>query len=151
MEAKQIVTYGAGCMGLMSAAFAMRLTHLGFRSHVLDEPTTPAIGEGSFDSEFWIGQDPDDMRRCHSGQGGRRSACSHHSTSGFSNGQTGGCDRQALRADQDWGTNQAEDHQPMTALSDQSLLVLFDAVVLQLMEATHQTSEDLWARHRSLE
>ena len=46
LEANRIVVYGAGRMGMMSAAFGMRLAHLGFQSHVLREPTTPAIGEG---------------------------------------------------------------------------------------------------------
>ena len=44
--ANRIVVCGAGRMGIMSSAFAMRLAQLGLRSHVLGEPTTPAITEG---------------------------------------------------------------------------------------------------------
>ncbi len=41
---KVVLVVGAGRSGLVARAFAMRLMHLGFRTHVLGETITPAVG-----------------------------------------------------------------------------------------------------------
>lgn len=41
--------------------------------------------------------------------------------------------------------------QPMTTLNEQSLLLLFDALVLDIMEKTWETHDSMWARHSNLE
>ncbi|MEM0320045.1 MAG: SIS domain-containing protein, partial [Candidatus Nezhaarchaeales archaeon] len=41
---KIILIVGAGRSGLIGRAFAMRLMHLGFRTYVVGETITPAIG-----------------------------------------------------------------------------------------------------------
>ncbi len=41
---KVVLLVGAGRSGLVARAFAMRLMHLGFRTHVLGETITPAVG-----------------------------------------------------------------------------------------------------------
>lgn len=43
-EAGPVFVAGEGRSGFMAKAFAMRLTHLGLRVHVVGETTTPAIG-----------------------------------------------------------------------------------------------------------
>jgi len=45
-EGKKVLVVGAGRSGLVGKAFAMRLMHLGFDVHVMGETITPAIGEG---------------------------------------------------------------------------------------------------------
>jgi 6-phospho-3-hexuloisomerase len=42
----KVLLVGVGRSGLVARAFAMRLMHLGFRSFVLGETITPSIGEG---------------------------------------------------------------------------------------------------------
>lgn len=43
--ARHIFVMGAGRSGLVGRAFAMRLMHLGFSSHVVGETTTPAVSK----------------------------------------------------------------------------------------------------------
>jgi len=46
LKANRIVLYGVGREGLMTKSLAMRLFHLGLKSHVVGDMTTPAIGAG---------------------------------------------------------------------------------------------------------
>lgn len=46
ISAERVFIAGKGRSGLQIRAFAMRLMHLGFAVHVVDEITTPAIGAG---------------------------------------------------------------------------------------------------------
>ncbi len=46
LAAERIFLAGKGRTGLQMRAFAMRLMHLGLTVHVVDDVTTPAIGEG---------------------------------------------------------------------------------------------------------
>lgn len=41
--------------------------------------------------------------------------------------------------------------QPMTTLNEQSLQILFDALVLEIMNKTWETHDSMWARHSNLE
>ena len=45
-SAKRIFIAGKGRSGLQMKAFAMRLMHLGFTVHVVDDVTTPALAVG---------------------------------------------------------------------------------------------------------
>ena len=152
LEANRIVVYGAGRMGMMSAAFGMRLAHLGFQSHVLREPTTPAIGKG-------------DILILSSGSGETQSVYDVAVL-----GKKAGVRLALITARPDSRIARLADLivqfsaptkletaveqssiQPMATLAEQSLLIFLDIVVLMLMRATHQTSEDLWKRHCNLE
>ncbi|HET6634987.1 MAG TPA: 6-phospho-3-hexuloisomerase [Streptomyces sp.] len=44
--AGRVFVAGEGRSGFMAKAFAMRLTHLGLRVHVVGETTTPAVADG---------------------------------------------------------------------------------------------------------
>ena len=46
LAAERVFIAGKGRSGLQMRAFAMRLMHLGFYVHVVDDATTPAIGAG---------------------------------------------------------------------------------------------------------
>ncbi len=46
LRSKKVFVAGAGRSGLMLRAFAMRLMHMGFESHVVGETLTPAVEEG---------------------------------------------------------------------------------------------------------
>lgn len=41
--------------------------------------------------------------------------------------------------------------QPMTTLNEQCLQLLFDAIVLEIMDRTWETHDTMWARHSNLE
>ena len=152
LHANRIVVHGAGRMGIASTAFAMRLAQLGFQSHMLNEPTTPGVGEG-------------DLLILSSGSGETQTV---HDVAVL--GKQRGVQLALVTARPDSRIGRLADIivqfsvptklgpetellsiQPMTTVAEQSLLILFDTIVLLLMEATHQTSEDLWRRHRNLE
>ena len=130
----------------------MRLAQLGFRGYALNEPTTPAIGPG-------------DLLILASGSGETQTIYDVAVL-----GKQAGAKLALITARPDSRIGQLADLivrfsvptklgtepglrsiQPMTTVSDQSLLVLYDIVVLLLMEASRQTSDDLWHRHRNLE
>jgi 6-phospho-3-hexuloisomerase len=152
LHANRIVVHGAGRMGIVSAAFAMRLAQLGFRSHLLSEPTTPSVGKG-------------DLLVLSSGSGETQTVYDVAVL-----GKQRGVQLALITAQPDSRMGRLADIivrfsvptklgsetgsssiQPMTTVAEQSLLLLFDTIVLLLMDATHQTSEALWQRHRNLE
>ncbi|MBM3241497.1 SIS domain-containing protein [Candidatus Poribacteria bacterium] len=152
LEANRIVVYGAGRMGMISAAFGMRLAHLGFHSHVLGEPTTPAIGEGDvliLSSGSGETQSVYDVAVLGKKAGVRLALITARPDSRI--GRLADLIVQ-FSAPTKLGTALEQSSiQPMATLAEQSLLIFLDIVVLMLMRATHQTSEDLWKRHCNLE
>jgi len=152
LEANRIVVYGAGRMGMMSAAFGMRLAHLGFQSHVLREPTTPAMGDG-------------DLLILSSGSGetqsvydvavlGKKASVRLALITARPDSRIGRLADLIVQFSAPTKLETAVKQssiQPMSTLAEQSMLIFLDIVVLMLMRATHQTSENLWKRHCNLE
>jgi 6-phospho-3-hexuloisomerase len=152
LKARQIIVYGAGRMGIVSAAFAMRLAQLGFRSYVLGESTTPAVGEGDLlilSSASGETQTVYDVAVLGKNAGVRIALITARLDSRI--GQLADIIVQLPAPNKIEMTEEPRSIQPMTTLAEQGLLILLDVVVLLLMRATHQTSEDLWKRHRNLE
>ena len=152
IESNRIVVHGAGRMGLVSAAFAMRLAQLGLQSHVLSEPTTPAIGEGDLlilSSGSGETQTIYDVAILGKEAGARLALITARPDSRI--GRLADVIVQFAVPTKMAAAGEPSTIQPMTTLSDQSLLVFLDTVILLLMKVTNQTSEDLWMRHRNLE
>ena len=152
LGADRIVVHGAGRMGIMSSAFAMRLAQLGFQCHVLNAPTTLAVGarsllllaSGSGETQTVydvaiLGKRAGAKIALITARRGSRMGRLADLTVEFS---------VPTKLDTSTGAGTI---QPMTTVADQSLLVLLDVLVLILMNATSQTSDDLWRRHRNLE
>ncbi|MBI2939120.1 MAG: SIS domain-containing protein [Chloroflexi bacterium] len=151
LEARHIVVFGVGRMGLVSRAFAMRLCHLGLRAYALGESTTPGIG-------------PPDLLLLNSGSGetqtvydvalmGQKAGARLATITARPTSRIGRLADVVVRLP---GPTKVDGDgpasiQPMTTLNDQSLLLLLDAVAILLMEATRQSSDDLWRRHSNLE
>lgn len=152
LEAKRIVLYGAGRMGIMSSTFAMRLAQLGFRSHALNEPTTPGIGDGDLlilGSGSGETQTVYDVAVLAKKRGAQLALITARPDSRI--GRLADVIVPFSVPTKDGPGAGPSTIQPMTTVADQSLLILFDIIVLLLMQATNQTSEDLWRRHRNLE
>jgi len=153
MEANRIVLCAGGRMGIVSSTFAMRLAHLGFQCHMFDEPTTPGVGEGDlliFSSGSGETQTIYDVLVLAKQAGVRIALITARPESRM--GQLADLIVQFSAPSKSGAKAGAPSTiQPMTTMTEQSLLILFDIMVLMLMEATHQTSEDLWSRHRNLE
>ncbi len=153
MEANRIVLCAGGRMGIVSSTFAMRLAHLGFQCHMFDEPTTPGVGEDDlliFSSGSGETQTIYDVLVLAKEAGVRIALITARPESRM--GQLADLIVQFSAPSKSGAKAGAPSTiQPMTTMTEQSLLILFDIMVLMLMEATHQTSEDLWSRHRNLE
>ena len=153
MGANRIVLCAGGRMGIVSSAFAMRLVHLGFQCHMFDAPTTPGVGENDlliFSSGSGETQTVYDVLVLAKKAGARIALITARPESRM--GRLADLIVQFSAPTKSGAEAGAPSTiQPMTTMTEQSLLILFDIMVLMLMEATHQTSEDLWRRHRNLE
>jgi 6-phospho-3-hexuloisomerase len=151
-KANRIVVHGAGRMGIMSSTFAMRLAQLWFNSHVLGDATTPGIGEGDLlilSSGSGETQTVYDVAAIAQKTGATIALITARPESRM--GRLANLIVKFSVPTKIDAASGPSSIQPMTTVSDQSLLILFDIVVIILMEETPQVSEDLWKRHRNLE
>jgi 6-phospho-3-hexuloisomerase len=152
LHANRIVVYGAGRVGIVCSAFAMRLAQMGFCAHMLWEPTTPAIGEAdilllcSGSGETQTVYDVAVLAKQH---GVRVVLITSRPESRI--GRIADVVVPLSAPTKLASCQQRPSIQPMTTVAEQSLMIYLDVVVLLLMKATHQTSDDLWRRHRNLE
>ncbi len=152
MKAKKIILIGVGREGLSTRAFTMRLMHLGIPSHWIWDETTPAIGEG-------------DLLIATSGCGeiGHidyvvETAKKHQARVAVVSGDP--FKKTPKRADVVLflpaavylGTAAVVPSlQPMGNLFEQSLLILFDMIIMDLQERLAMSGEKMAQRHRNLE
>jgi 6-phospho-3-hexuloisomerase len=141
--AREVFITGRGRSGLIGAAFATRLVHLGRRAHVVGEPTMPAISSG-------------DVLIVCSGSGRTRGSLLNA--------------EQAIEAGaRVWAVTQdpasplaaAAGHvvrippvassQPGASAFEQALLLFLDGVVVRLMARLGETEQSMLARHSRLE
>jgi len=152
VEAKRVFLVGGGREGLSLRSFAMRLTHLGKTTHWIWDDTTPAIGEG-------------DLLIATSG-GGNVPHIHHIVVESKKAGAkiavvTGNPTRETPKqADlvvmvpasvYRGGLNSVPSIQPMGCLFEQSLYIVFDLMVLILIDKMKVTREEMESRHRNVE
>ncbi|MFP6700403.1 MAG: 6-phospho-3-hexuloisomerase [Planctomycetaceae bacterium] len=151
--AKTVFVSGAGRSRRSLEAFAIRLMHLGIATEVVGETTTGAIGAG-------------DLLLVGSGSGSTGSLVTLAGRAVEAGGRValvtirGGSPIGEL-ADVELhipaptpkldGPSESESIQPMGSLFEQSLLVVLDAVVLELMQRRGESSESMFLRHTNLE
>jgi 6-phospho-3-hexuloisomerase len=147
-----IILVGAGRVGYALKGFGMRLSHLGFKSYFLGDSNVPSIttkdillvasGSGETQTVY------DVVKIAHSK--GSKIICltsnpisrigllAHHkvimSTPSKNN-----------------SNNIVKTVQPMTTLNEQCLVILFDALVLHMMNVLNETNFSMWSRHSNLE
>lgn len=151
LKARRIVVYGAGRMGLMTRAFAMRLMQLGFNAYVLGETTTPSVGA-------------EDLLIVTSGSGETRTVLEAAKLGKLRGASLAAvtCHPQSplarlvdiiVRLPEGIPVDQsaAQSTQLLKTTSEQNLLILLDGIAMLIMEQTGQTAEDIWARHNNLE
>jgi 6-phospho-3-hexuloisomerase len=153
LGAKRIFLAGKGRSGLQMRAFAMRLVHLGFIVHVVDDVTTPAITEH-------------DLLIIGSGSG-RTASLVNYATKAKELqarvavitidehspiGKMADC---VLRLNAPTpklaDSNSAQSIQPMGSLFEQALGLVLDILVVELMEQLHMSAEQMFSRHANLE
>ncbi|MFD0714337.1 6-phospho-3-hexuloisomerase [Paenibacillus sp. GCM10027626] len=155
--AKRIFVAGAGRSGLMMRAFAMRLMHSGLQVHVVGDTTTPGL-------------EADDLLIIGSGSGETGSLVNMASKAKKLNAQVAIAtvrpestigklaDTVILvpAAAKEGSTGSGAGSgittiQPMGSLFEQSLLLLFDAIVLRYMERMNIDAAAMFGRHANLE
>ncbi len=153
LQARSIFVAGKGRSGLQMQAFAMRLLHLGLTVHVVSECTTPGIGKGDL---LVIGSG--------SGQtaslvGYARRARDLHAQVGLITtvasspiGDQAVCEvRIPAPTPKLAGSDMSSSIQPMGSLFEQSLGLVLDIVILQLMDELGIDAEQMFPRHANLE
>lgn len=153
VEAGRIVVAGVGRSGLATRAFAMRLRHLGLEAYVAGETVTPNFtandlliaGSGSGETAGLVA-----IANRAKSLGGRVALVSI-----FPQSSLGRLSDLTVRipaaSPKTTGAEAVASVQPMGALFEQSLLVFFDLLVLDLMARKGIDSAAMYARHANLE
>lgn len=152
IKANRVILIGVGREGLSTKAFTMRLMHLGIKTHWIWDETTPAINKG-------------DLLIATSGCG--KIGHIHYVVE---KAKQQGAHVVVITGDPRQKTPLAADNvlflpasvylgtadvvpsaQPMGNLFEQSLLILFDIIIMALQERIGITKEKMEERHRNLE
>lgn len=152
LKAKKIVVIGAGRVGFAAKGFAMRLGHLGLEAYFIGDSTVPAIGRG-------------DLLLVCSGSGetqtiydlaliSKNNKAAILLVTGNPLSRIGKLADYIIKIEAPSKTKAVEGFaslQPMTTLNEQCLGLLFDGIVLMLMDKINETHESMWKRHSNLE
>ena len=153
LRAAHIYTSGKGRSGLQMQAFAMRLMHLGLKVHFVGEVTTPGIAAG-------------DLLLVGSGSGKTASLVQYSQRA-----KQAGADVALITTDPQsviagiadlvveipaptpkaQRSSGLKSLQPMGTLFEQSLGILCDVLILQLMRAESIDAGEMFSRHANLE
>jgi 6-phospho-3-hexuloisomerase len=152
-SARRVVLFGCGRERLQVMGFCMRLYHMGFDTAMTGDMTTPPVGKGDL---FVASAGPGDISTASAllgvaGGAGARCLVITAEPDGASSrmadqvlvvpAQTMARDRGAA----------ARSTLPMGSLFEGALFVLFEVMILMLMERRHLTFADLRRRHTNLE
>lgn len=151
LAANRIALFGLGREGLAMRSFAMRLFHLGFRSAVVFDMTTPPVGPGDlFLVSCGPGRLPTAEALVNVAKGAGAKVLVLTSQPAAPVPQMADL-RVYLPAQTMAESEGSSSGQAMGSAFEQSLWILFDALVPRLQAATGQTLDDVRARHTNLE
>jgi 6-phospho-3-hexuloisomerase len=152
INARKVVLFGAGRVGLMMKTFAMRLNHLNLDSYFLGDVNLPKTGLG-------------DLIIIGSGSGNTKSvvsiaeiakknkldviAITANSHSRIANLSTSLINLNCQT--KETGLLPRNSIQPMTTLFEQSLLIFLDSLVLELMNKLNEDHDSMSKRHNVIE
>jgi len=154
-KAERVFIGGAGRSGFAARAFANRLMHLGLRAYYVGETTTPPIGA-------------EDLLVLGSGSGTTASLVANAKKAKaagaalgtltiFPDAEIGSMSDLAVTIPgatpkkSDGAKDSAISIQPMGSLFEQLSWLVYDSVVLELMDILGQTGETMYPRHANLE
>ncbi len=151
INARRILVFALGREGLAVRGFAMRLMHLGFDAHVVFDMTAPPIGPGDV---FLVALGPGYLATT---EGlidiARKAGAKVVVVTAEPQGQT--CKKADqlvfIPAQTMAKAEGSASKQAMGSAFEQSLWIMFDALVPRLMAETAQTLEEVRARHANLE
>ena len=151
LGARRILIFGLGREGLAMRSFAMRLMHLGFDVHLVFDITVPPIGPGDI---FLVSIGPGYLATTEALIDiARKAGGKVIVVTAEPEGQT--CKKADqlvyIPAQTMAKAEGSASKQAMGSAFEQSLWILFDALVPRLMAETGQTLEDVRERHANLE
>lgn len=152
LRANRIFVAGAGRSGLMMRAFAMRMMHVGLDAYVVGETVTPSlvkddlliIGSGSGETKSLVVMA---SKAKSLGANIAIATVSPKSTLG----QLSDIVLHIPASPKEIVDKDSTSIQPMGSLFEQSLLLLFDSLILKLMEQREIDSSVMLGRHANLE
>jgi 6-phospho-3-hexuloisomerase len=152
INARTVITYGAGRVGLVMRGFSKRLMHLGLNSYFLEDSTVPSTSEG-------------DLLLVGSGSGNTPttklvaelavknglkliSVTANPDSSITTISNVFICLNTPTK---ETNKSPVSSIQPMTTLFEQTLSIFLDALVLELMTTLNENSESMKQRHNVIE
>ncbi|MDF7638121.1 6-phospho-3-hexuloisomerase [Lactobacillus sp. ESL0791] len=154
-QAKRIFVAGAGRSGFAARGFANRLMQLGLTAYFVGETTTPSIQKGDLlvigsgsGSTGSLVVDAQKAKKC-----GAQIA----TLTIYPDATIGKLADGSIIIPGETPKNESVDHdtaesiQPMGTLFEQLSWLTYDAIILELMELTGETSESMFPRHANLE
>lgn len=153
LSARKIFTAGAGRSGLMAKALAMRLMQLGLDAYVVGETVTPRAGKGDL---LIIASGSGETQGLHiMAQKAAKADVTLAAVTIFpesSIGQLADLVVQVPGSPKDPADQGSyETVQPMGSLFEQTILLLFDAIMLSLMDKRGGDSAAMFTNHANLE
>lgn len=152
LRSRRIFVAGAGRSGLMGRAFAMRLMHCGLQAYVVGETVTPGIAEGDL---LVLGSGSGETKSLVAmAQKAKSTGASVVAVTINPESTIGRLADLTVRLPgvakerQDGGAATA---QPMASLFEQTLLLLYDGIILGLMDRQGLESGQMYGRHANLE
>ena len=152
LSANRVFLSGAGRSRRAVMAFCMRLMQMGFTAHMVGEVTTPSIEPGDL-LVIGSGSGETPTLSCHAKRAGEVGAnlalitISPQSSIGRLADVVVRIHAPSPKA----ANTDSESIQPMGSLFEQSLFLLLDVVVLQLMEKKKDTGAGMFEKHANLE
>ncbi|MPW26189.1 6-phospho-3-hexuloisomerase [Alkalibaculum sp. M08DMB] len=149
-KSKRVFVSGQGRSGFMIKSFAMRLMHIGIDSYVVGETITPSIDK---DDLLIIasgsGETPSLVNTSNKAKniGATVSMITTNNESSIAQNSTIVIELNA----QSKGDESKSTVQPMGSLFEQSSLILFDAIILTLMDKMKKNGSNMYLRHANLE
>jgi 6-phospho-3-hexuloisomerase len=153
IKAPRVFVAGAGRSGLMARAFAMRLMHLGKRVFFVGDVTSPSVvsgdllivASGSGETESLVA-----ISRKAKKLGAKLATITIYPQANI--GSMADC---VIKIDAPTAKSNMKTAgvsiQPMGSLFEQSLLLILDYVILDIMSKTGITSEQMFMNHANLE
>ncbi|MFS0654786.1 6-phospho-3-hexuloisomerase [Bacillus sp. 179-C3.3 HS] len=152
LSARKVFVAGAGRSGLMGKSFAMRLTHIGIDAYVIGETNTPSFTEQDL---LIVGSGSGKTETLHvltkkaRAIGGTIAALTLSLESPIADLSDIVILLSGAPKDQNEGSHQTI--QPMGSLFEQSLLLMYDATILRLMEVKEMDTHMMYGHHANLE
>ena len=154
INTKNIIVVGAGRMGMMLQSFSMRLCHLGFNSYVVGCVNCPPICSKDLLLVASSSGETPTVREIvkkakEAGAEIITITAKPESTIAKLSSKTVYLEAPStIKMDK---KSSLVSKQPMKTLFEQSLFIILESMVLQIMKKTNQTADDLSGRHANLE